>query len=214
MNYIANNKEINIALKNFYNHEISAVIIGDIYFKNKLYSAASSFYNVELFNIINTNKFKLKSYCFQRMGECYLLQQSDQEFSGWQLNMIYESFMESLSFNQYNFHSYVGLANYYSLKNERKNQYHTYNKVLLHINEFDFTEADYDVLFNIALKIYDLAEEFFIIKYDYFNNSIIQFFIEINYDSEKIYELMTRIHQHNNYIDNFEKDIIQGNIYF
>ena len=103
MNYISNNKEINTALKKFYNREISALEIGDIYFKYRLYSAASSFYNIELFDILNTKQYERKSYCFQKMGECYLSQQLDGNFSDWQLEMINELFTEAITFNQYNY---------------------------------------------------------------------------------------------------------------
>lgn len=214
MNYIANNNEINEALKNFYNRKCTALEIADVYFKYKLYSAASSFYNIELFDILNTYEFERKSYCFQKMGECYLNQQSDQAFSNWQLQMIYELFTESLTYDQDNFRSMIGLGKCYMLQNKMKEAYHTYNHLLLSLYKYtDMTPEEYDIIFDICFTLYDLAEQHFIIKYDYFNNAIVNFFTSINYDSNKIYQLMERIKQHKDSITQYESNIIKGNIY-
>lgn len=212
MNYIANNKEINDALKKFYNRDISALMIADMYFKYKLYSAASSFYNVELFDILNTDEYERKSYCFQKMGECYLNQQSDQQFSGWQLEMIYELFSEAITFDLYNYKAYLGMIKCLLLKGNRKEAYHYCNKFILNIHMFKIEPEDYDEIYELCFTLYDLSDEFFIIKYDYFNNIVLSFFSSINYDMKKIYQLVERINKHIT-IDEFEKDIIEGNIY-
>ena len=212
MNYIANNKEINTALKKFYNREISALEIGDIYFKYRLYSAASSFYNIELFDILNTKQYERKSYCFQKMGECYLSQQLDGNFSDWQLEMINELFTEAITFNQYNYIAYLGLITCLELQNRSKEVYHYCNRLLLHINEFNIKPEDYARIYKLSLKFYDLSEYFFIIKYDYFNNTLLKFFLDINYNTKKICVLANRIQKHIA-IDKYENDIIKGNIY-
>lgn len=204
MNNIINNEYI----KAFYNKEISSLELADIYYENKLYSAASSLYNISLDSILNSNKFEEKSYCFSQMSMCYLMQQKDKDYSEWQLSMIYDMAYDAIVFNTYNYIAWYCLGKANELFNKTKEAYYAYSYILMNLLDY-VKEEDEELIYDIIFNTINIAEQKYIIKYDYFFKKIINWYVNTkNYDFNKYYNLINKIYEHKNMLSEDEKNIM------
>lgn len=205
-----NNIIDNTYIKSFYNREISSLELADIYFENKLYSAASSLYNISLDSILNTDNFLEKSYCLSQMALCYLKQQKDESYSEWQISMICDMASDAIVFNPNNYIAWycVGKAN--ELSGKSKEAYYAYSYILMNLL-YDIKEEDEELIYNIIFKTIDIAEQKYIIKYDYFFNNILNWYVNTkNYDFDKYYNIVNKIYEHKNILSDYEKKIINN----
>lgn len=216
LEYTSNNTNLIQAINDFYNRDISAMKLGDIYMKNKLYSAASTYYSIEINSLLDdTNSNDIISYCFSQMAECYFLQQKDRNFSSWQLEMIYDLCKEAITYNNLNFKAYIILGGVYELQKKQKDAYFCYQYVINHLQDIKLNNKSEGIsIYNMILHYFDICDYYFIIKYEnvltHINKFILTYKEYFTYDLiEKLYH---RINQHKT-IDPYELKIIEGLIY-
>jgi len=215
--YISNNPELRQAIKDLYNHKIQPYELADIYYKNQLYSAASTYYNWEIYDLHNCLKidFQKKSYCFLQLAKCYYNQQKDHHFSNWQLSMIYDMCQEAISYDPQNYQAIllIGLC---QIKLERyKEAYFTYNKFILNLDKYTIQREDYHEIYNLFLVFFDLCEKFYIIKYEYIYKIMMSFVCnceELN-NFNMINKLHARYQNHLKQVQPDEINIIKGNYF-
>ena len=208
MNKVINNTYI----KSFYNNELRPLELADIYFENKLYSAASSLYNISLDSILNTNKFDEKSYCLSQMSLCYLKQQKDELYSSWQLGMINDMANDAIVLNPNNYIAWYCVGKSYDLWDKKKEAYYAYSYILMNLLDYIKEEHEH-LIYEIIYKVLDIAEMKYIIKYDYFFNKIMVWYIKSkHYDFDRYVDLMNRIYSHKYSLTDDEKNIMNNNI--
>ena len=208
MNKIIDNKFI----KAFYNKEISSLELAEIYFENKLYSAASSFYNISLDAILNTEKFEEKSYCLSQMSLCYLLQQKDELYSSWQLGMINDMAKDAIVFNSNNYIAWYCAGKSCDLSGQNKDAYYCYSYIIMNLLD-NIKQEDEDIIYNMIFRLFDITNEKNIIKYDYFLKKIMNWYINSKkYDFIKYVDLMNKIYDHKIRLNEDEKNIINNTL--
>lgn len=216
MEYISNNQKLNKAIIQFYNREIDPYILGEIYFKYNQYSAAATYYSLQLNNLLNCDSslYITKSYCFSKLAECYYNQQIDHKFSDWQLSLIHDMCKEAISYNRNNIVAYLLLIKCFIFKNEIKNAYYILNNLVLNLEKMDELSSEYAELFiEIILTYFDLCENCYIIKYDNIYKSILKFILKYSFFTyEHILKINDRYNNHMNNISYYESDIMNGNI--
>ena len=215
MEYISNNKELNKAIKLAYQHRIQPYELADIYFKNKLYSAAVSYYTAQLnvLHINNDNNLECKSYCFGKIAECYYNQQKDHNFSGWQLSMIYDMCQESIIHDEFNYKSYLICGKCLILMNKYKEAYFIYYKFIMNLDKYNIKEEDLYLILDVIYEFFDLCEIYHIIRYDNIYKQILNGLNKYNYVS---YDTLNLIHDryksHKEKISQIELDIMNHDI--
>lgn len=216
MEYISNNKELNKAIIQMYQREIDPYQLADIYLKYKLYSAASTYYVMQLNDLHNCKKeeYQLKSYCFGKLAECYYNQQKDHIFSGWQLSLIYDMCKEAIGYDRNNLVAYLILGKCQILRNNIKDAYFTYNDMILNLpNVIDFDPQYIPLFVNVIIEYFNLCELFYIIKYEHIYRNIINFMLKFPWFTYKdIKKVNERYQNHLDKITEYELDIMEGNI--
>lgn len=215
MKYISNNEELNKAIKLAYQREIEPYQLADIYFKNKLYSAAASYYVIQI-NDIHNKKYNddyMKSYCFGKVAECYYNQQIDHKFSNWQLKMIYDMCQEAIIYNHSNYKPYLICGKCLILMKEYKSAYFIYDDFINNLKNFDLDEQDLELFLDVIYEFFDLCEMYYIIKYDDTYNKIINFISKYSFfNFNAIDEIHKRYKRHKDSVTQLELDIMNGNI--
>jgi len=197
-------------IKAFYNKEISSLELAKIYFDNELYSAANTFFNVHLGEILNTNKFEEKSYCISQIALCYLLQQKDKNYGEWQLSMIHDTASDAIVFNPNNYIAWYCVGESYRLLNDNKKAYYCYSYIIMNLLD-DIKPEDENIIYNMIFVLFDILYMINIIKYDYFINKIMNWYINSkNYDFMKYVDLMNKIYDHKTQLSEEEKNIINN----
>lgn len=215
MEYISNNKELNEAIKLAYLHKIEPYELADVYFDNKLYSAAVTYYTaqLDLLHINNDNNNDCKSYCFGRIAECYFNQQKDHQFSNWQLSMIYDMCKESIIYDNLNYKSYLICGKALIALNRYKDAYFIYYQFITDLNKYVLKEEDLTLVLEVIYEFFDLCEMFHIIKYDNIYKEIINKLTQYDYVSyNTINEVHCRYKKHKEKISQIELDIMNHDI--
>lgn len=215
MEYISNNPELKQAIIDSYNRKILPYQLADIYFKYKLYSAASTYYNWQIYDLHNCSydKFDVKSYCFSQLAQCYYNQQQDHEFSGWQLSMIHDMCKEAISYNRQNYQAILLLGICQIKQNQQKEAYFTYNQFILNLNQYQIFEEDLMNIYKMFFTYFDLCEKFFIIKYDYVYKIMLNFISSYDlFDYTLINDFNNRYKEHINKVSKYEQNIILGQV--
>ena len=210
-------KDLNNAIIQMYNREISPCELADIYFKYKLYSCAATYYVLQLNELreSNNNDKESKSYCFAKIAECYYNQQKNHNFSGWQLSMIHDMCQESISYNPFtNLKPYLILGKCLMKRRENKRAYFVYNDMVLNLDKFDYLNSEDKKLFIEAINEYlTLAELHQIIKYDEIYVKIVEFMTKNKcFKFEDFSFIYNRFANHIKYVKQEEIDIMKGNI--
>ena len=203
-----NNVHLNNMIKKFYMHECSAKDLADVYFYYKYYSAAATFYNIEINDNINSDANDLKSYCLYMMAKCYFNQQHDHNYSKWQLEIIIDLCKESLALNIENLPATILLGYAYMYNEEYKNTYFCFQTIINNIDKITFSNPSEFI--NIINIYFNICEYYFMYKYDDIIKKIITY-VSTNdlFSYEDIKQIFERINQHKQYIPEDELQFME-----
>ena len=209
------NNKLHNAIIEFYQHKIESYQLAEVYFEENLYSAAATYYTLQLNELCNCNKdrYEFKSYCFSKLAECYYHQQKDKLFSDWQLSLIHDMCKESIVYDRFNILSYLFLSKCYIGRKDPKNAYFTLNQLFMNLSLYNKLDKNYyDLFIESVIDYFDICEIYQIIKYDELYKSIINYLLKFNFPSKDIITVTNRYQKHINKITEYEHDIINGNI--
>lgn len=210
-NIIYNNELCDI-IKKFYLRECTEVEVADIYYKYKLYSAATSYYTIAIDSKLNQIDDKFKSYCFCQMAKCYYYQQLDREWSPWQLDTIHHLCKEAIAYDYTNIKAHMILSEAYERLDQVKNGYYEAEFVINNLDLYE-VESKQDIIdiIEFCKHFFDLAEAHFVIKYEDMFIKIINYLSNNDYfNYDMIKDVMERIDKHRAILNN---DAEQTNIF-
>ena len=211
MTYISNNKELRDKIKQFYMYECSALDLAEEYYKNKLYSAAATYYCTHINDLRNdTTKDSIRSYCFVQMAKCYWNQQLDRNYSSWQLDIMLNLCKESIIIDN-RIDAHLLLGNIYEFDNYQKNAYFEYKYVVNHIDQLQKINIDAHIIEKCICRFFDYAEHYFIVVPEVIINKIINSITyTIDIDVNVMKNVIDRIYTHKSSLDIRQKNIMNG----
>lgn len=210
-NKIIHSKELQQAVIDFYQHKLESYDLADIYFKNQLYSAATTYYIQCINELYNCDEFSydIKAYCLYHVALCCYYQKYDFGHLGeWQWQTITQLCKESLTYDKTNFAPYMLLGYFYKdFCNNEINEYYIYQDLFVNINKIKIDKEYKDDFMNIIIRYIDIYTNMCKVKYDKLFKKIFNYMNNSDIFTTKDLQLV--IDKYNSVMDN----ISEGELY-